>query len=178
MSQKPLAEQNYDDGANAPRSEQVARPKVMRRPANFSSSGTAMPTIHLPTATKADSIEENENLALSVPALPTVIPVYARQWQDDLRFGIAMLTILILVNLALIAWLPRLEHPELATTNTAASDISHVTQATPFGLERDAAPLTVYEKAYEAPAATPDESSTDTEPKMHTLGGADSGSEQ
>lgn len=176
MSQKTLAEQNFEDGAAAPRTEPVVRPKVMRRPANFSSSVAAMPTIHLPTAPKADSIEENENLALSAPALPMVVPMYARQWQDDLGFGIAMLTILLLVNLALIAWLPRLQHPELASTSAVASE--EMTQAIPFGMEMDATPLTVYEKAYVAPASVEEEPSANTEPKMHTLGGADSGPEQ
>jgi hypothetical protein len=172
---KGLAQNVPEDTAATARMEAHVRPKVMRRPATFSSvqGQPSMPTIHLPPATPLAETE-NENLALSVPPLALSVSAPTKLWQDDLRFGVAMLTILVLVNLALIAWLPHLRRGEplpVRTEFTYTTPAAHVTQQTP---------LTIYAKPPEAAADTsPQDQPVTTEPPVHTLrSGADSGPDQ
>ncbi len=143
-------------------SEPLVRPKVMRRPAHFSATTVAKtpaPSAPAP-ARPRDTASENENLAAS-PAAPAASTSPAQKpWQDDIRFGIALLSILVLVNFALIMWLPHMRTPSAqGTTQTVVT--TPAAQA-PKPLE---APLTFYSKP-EEPAA------------VHVLGGADSGPNQ
>ena len=75
----------------------VAKPKVMRRPAQFSK-----PAARLEPALTSDTRIEAE-----VPSAPTGAPhaPSLRPWQDDARFAVALLTIIMLFNLALSVWL-------------------------------------------------------------------------
>jgi hypothetical protein len=71
------------------------KPKVLRRPAQFSA-----PTSHAPTP-------ETTNLrtdALTKPEQPAS-QALTRPWQDDGRFAISLLAIVIVVNIALSLWL-------------------------------------------------------------------------
>ena len=69
-------------------------------------------------------------------------------WQDDLRFGAAMLVIVIAINVALMLWLPHLHH---------ASDISsrHLTAYTGIpASSADYSPVTLYASPAPAPEPT------------------------
>lgn len=68
------------------------RPKVMRRPAQFASK--ALPAQPLPALlTQTDAAE------------PTKTALHTRAWQDDGRFAITLLAIVILINVVVSAWL-------------------------------------------------------------------------
>ena len=170
---KGLAEQSFDEPVGNGRAEPTVRPKVMRRPATFSGGAVtpAMPTIHLPPT--GASTEGNENLALSAPSLPAVVTLPVKQWQDDLPFGMAMLAILVLVNLALIAWLPHL-HAANHAASAATVAMQENIRAVPFGVNVDPSSLTVYEK----PVAVEDADGAQDATRMHPPGGADSGPDQ
>ena len=75
--------------------EAPARPKVLRRPAQFSSSATSnvITPIVVPPTTKLDD-------------MPDVTPVAPRPaWQDDGRFAVMLLAIIILMNVVVVSWL-------------------------------------------------------------------------
>jgi hypothetical protein len=69
--------------------EAAARPKIMRRPPQFSS----------PT-----NVIINQEPALNLPSLtqPEVVPL---PWQDDGRFAIALVFLLVVINVLAVAWL-------------------------------------------------------------------------
>lgn len=78
-------------------SEGVAKPKIMRRPAQFSKPAIR----HDPAASADTRIEANAATSASTaPHTPALRP-----WQDDARFAFALLAIVIIVNLALSVWL-------------------------------------------------------------------------
>lgn len=90
------------------------KPKILRRPAQFSS----------PAAPSHDSA--TPDLRLNAPPLAsqhatTSLP---RPWQDDPRFAIALLAIIIIVNVALSLWLsPRSPSSSIAdTTRISAAE--------------------------------------------------------
>jgi hypothetical protein len=94
-----------------PATEPLARPKVMRRPSQFSSAPTAVftpPRDPEPTPNLAD-----ERLPEPTPALPALLPA-PRGWQDDARFGLVLVLALVVVNAALMLWLPHLKHTAAA----------------------------------------------------------------
>ncbi|MFZ4541872.1 MAG: hypothetical protein ACOYNL_08730 [Rickettsiales bacterium] len=90
--------------------ESMARPKVLRRPAQFSK--TYIPS-RLPTPIAP-------NLAAPDPA--PVAPIQ-RLWQDDGRFAITLFIIVVLVNVAVTSWLSTMEHLTI-TMPSATSTIS------------------------------------------------------
>lgn len=81
----------------------AARPKVMRRPAQFSKAAppAMADTPHLPIPV--------------APEPPAPRAMRSHPWQEDGRFGLALVAILLAVNLALMLWLPHLV-PAPATT--------------------------------------------------------------
>ncbi len=111
-----------------PAAEPLARPKVMRRPSQFSSaSATAFtpPRAPEPTPNLAD-----ERLSEPAPTLPAIVPE-ERGWQDDARFGAVLVLTLIITNTALMLWLPHLKRtttPPMAApvlTETPAPHAAH-----------------------------------------------------
>ncbi|MFM9889685.1 MAG: hypothetical protein ACKVOE_03435 [Rickettsiales bacterium] len=87
-----------------PDDDQAAvRPKVMRRPAQFSQP---TPPVVAETQLAALPVVSEPSLA----RLPRTYP-----WQDDGRFGLALVAILVVVNLALLLWLPHLLPQPIAT---------------------------------------------------------------
>lgn len=99
-------------------SDNTVRPKVMRRPAQFS------PTSASPTITSQALV-----LAMDPPAEK---PARSPAWQDDMRFAIALLAIIIFVNLAVMFWLSRMpaQTPEVTriTQSTNSDDPAAPTQ--------------------------------------------------
>lgn len=78
--------------------EGQARPKVMRRPAAL-----AAPTpTHSAQIIAADfpSLTHESTASRHAP-----LPVTARAWQDDGRFAMLLLALVVLLNLAIIGWL-------------------------------------------------------------------------
>lgn len=103
----------------------------MRRPAQFSS----------PTSSSTNNITTPDlrldTAQVAPQALGSPMP---RPWQDDPRFAIALLTIVILVNVALSLWLSP------ATPASSIADTTH-TAATKSTLTPDTAALPSPEEA-------------------------------
>ncbi len=74
--------------------EPAIRPKVMRRPAHFAGGETL--------AAGADSAAETAN----IPTIPTLYTPPARYWQEDARFGLALVLLVVVINALLILCLP------------------------------------------------------------------------
>lgn len=82
-------------GSHTP--EALARPKVMRRPAHFA---------HAPvTAPQATTIISDFPSLTSDGSPQAGTAATARAWQDDGRFAIVLLAVVVFTNLAMIAWL-------------------------------------------------------------------------
>ncbi len=121
----------------APPADGVARPKVMRRPAHFSDAAPA---------TNVQPFSAPELIAREKPA-----PV-SKSWQDDGRFAVALLAIVILTNLAVMAWLNHIgPHTKAGTSapvlaaappkENAAPTLGDITVFAQPGPTDDAAPL-------------------------------------
>ncbi len=149
-----------------------ARPKVMRRPAQFTDMRPApsvAPSIVMPAPS---AIDENEDLSQHTTAAPATAATAAstnKPWQDDVRFGIAMLTIVVLVNIALMLWLPNMR-----PVTIPAADVEKETTAGAVTTPPDHS-LTFYTKPGAEPIVT--HPSPMSEP-VRILGGADSGPNQ
>jgi hypothetical protein len=100
---------------NAEETPHMARPKLLRRPPQFSEIPEKLPA---PT--------ESAFQLQTVPAPAESLPA-AHPWQDDARFGMVMLVVVIVVNLALMAWLPHLGRVD----NISASPIAIQNSAMP-----------------------------------------------
>ena len=143
------------------------RPKVMRRPAQFSDARpkTLAPSIVMPAPS---ALDENEDLALATPASQSNLTQKA--WQDDVHFGIAMLTIVVLVNLGLMAWLPHMRPVPVAPAEQKQEATNSGTVTTLPDRS-----LTFYTKPGIDPIVTTPSQPT---PEARVLGGADSGPNQ
>lgn len=73
-----------------------ARPKIMRRPAQFSNTGAQI----IPHSLPLNMPNITTDMAPSTP-----IPQPPRAWQDDGRFAITLLALVIGINLLVSAWL-------------------------------------------------------------------------
>jgi len=80
---------------NAATADGQARPKIMRRPAQFSTTNAEI----IPHGI----LHPMPNITAEAPLLPNPTP--ERSWQDDGRFALTLLAIVISINLALSAWL-------------------------------------------------------------------------
>jgi hypothetical protein len=156
-----------------------ARPKVMRRPAQFSSSRSPAISPNAPV-TRAINPQDTRIESAPSPQLSPPAPA-AKLWQDDARFGIAMLTIVVLVNLALILWLPHMRTPSVPTVPV----IPVMTLPTPvessIGEVEPSPPLTLYTKPEPAPVPdgwTPPDTTASTSLRAPLFHGADSGPNQ
>lgn len=95
-------------------SSSVARPKIMRRPAQFSQAAGEI--ILSDISLKAPSPTVADTASINPPA--------SRTWQEDGRFAITLLAIVIGINLILSAWLsptantPSITHTPVATLKT------------------------------------------------------------
>lgn len=118
--------------ANA--TETAARPKVLRRPTQFSHKAAPppAPAISLPPLPAAPP-------AARPATLPTVI---GTSWQEDGRFGALLILIVLLVNVLLAFTLPYLGHPvqvEAASKVTLSNS-----NAMPSAVSSGTTPITVY----------------------------------
>lgn len=94
--------------------EAAPRPKFSRRPASFSRA--APPAAAMAEPAPAQAAHSSTDLVLRpepIPASTAHRPETA--WQEDARFGVAMLVLVLLVNLALIYGLPLLPRPSPAS---------------------------------------------------------------
>lgn len=155
----------FHETAAAPEKDAVARPKVMRRPSQFSATQAtaAAPEIQ-PQRSSAKPQESNEDERLPILA-PPVAPVSlaARPcWQDDLRFGIFMVSVVVAVNILLMLGLPKIRHAPAIT----ATQESTLAPLTPGGLNSPTTEQAITIYTSPAPAAPiPDA-------PVHTLGTA------
>lgn len=106
-------------GAPAPQ----VKPKIMRRPAQFST----------PTLTTANTSTPDLHLDAPQPVPQHLAAPMPRPWQDDPRFAIALLAIVIIVNVALSLWLsPSSTAPSIAdTTRESANPAAASSAPTP-----------------------------------------------
>ena len=156
-----LAPKLVSDNTPSAETEPLARPKVMRRPTHFSNAPSApsIPIPKLPTEVEA-----------SAPLPAASLPV-RMAWQDDARFGLVMLVIVVLVNIGIMLWLPHI-HTVLPTRGAAPTEGQAVFPAEIRSHGDDAA-VTLYTKP--APVAH-DEGSTAVDPieegvpMVHILG--------
>ena len=123
--------------------EAIARPKFSRRPASFSratasSAPIAAPAPTVPPAPTDTTPLKETALALRPPAAPTTTA-----WQEDARFGVVMLLLVLVVNLALIYGLPLLT---VSTPHTPAIPLVTQTKAPsmPDAVGRTGAGVTLY----------------------------------
>ena len=99
--------------APAPGAELAVRPKVLRRPAHFNAKAAPL----------AGPGESAAPVLVSLPFQPVLpqpekpVPAF-RAWQDDGKFAITLLALVILVNLAVSAWLAAIS-PDKAIAPTA-----------------------------------------------------------
>ena len=87
-------------------SEPIARPKVMRRPPQFSSPTSAT---RQPATILADQHLDAPALDAAMPTTPA--SSITRPWQDDGRFAVALLAIVITVNVMVGMWLVAITKP-------------------------------------------------------------------
>ena len=87
--------------------ETAARPKFSRRPASFSRASAPAPAStvsDVPTFITPEAAP----LAPLAPKFKPIVPPERHAWQEDARFGIAMLLIVLLVNVLLVSLLRHL----------------------------------------------------------------------
>lgn len=135
--------------------EQPVRPKVMRRPSHFSQKGPALTNEPAFLTEKHDDALDLSQPPASVPML--ALTPAAKAWQDDARFGAVMLAVVVIVNVALMLWLPHIRPipnklPDaLVTSETAVPTVQP---------DEPLSPVTLYTK----PVTQTDE------PVVHILG--------
>lgn len=93
MSERATAFNLSSTGTPPAGNELAVRPKVLRRPAHFGAKPIESP---VPVLLPLQSSEFNEQPLASTPA---------RAWQDDGKFAITLLGLVILVNIIVSAWL-------------------------------------------------------------------------
>lgn len=109
--------------------EMTARPKVLRRPSQFSTP------VNTPAA---------QPVNLPVPVLQSTeqpAGIRSSPWQEDGRFGLALVLILLVVNLALMLWLPHLRQPPAATDFSA---LAAPTEQATLTRRTETQPVTLY----------------------------------
>lgn len=113
----PNPQRRSTGGDTAP--ETTARPKFSRRPASFSRPA-ADPAPAAPATPAPLPLVPEDTPALATPgALVLRAPsIMARPWQEDVRFGVVMVLLVVLVNLALFYGLKYLPLPTLRTPPT------------------------------------------------------------
>ncbi len=93
----------------------------MRRPAQFSGSGTT-PFLPMIAAATVTTIPLDAPVSEKTPA--------SRPWQEDGKFAVALLGVVILINLAVILWLsaiaPTPVTPRLVTKQTEQTGEANV----------------------------------------------------
>lgn len=117
--------------SNAPADEAGNRPKVLRRPAQFSRKSA--PVVAVPDTTP---------LVVSTPRVAKQAPVStATAWQEDGRFGVMLIVVVALINLLLSLLLPLIGKPQHAgntlrttTINSNASMPSAMSTGQPSGV--------------------------------------------
>lgn len=83
----------------------VVRPKILRRPAQFSGE---IPAGKVLTA-----------LRLAAPMPIVAATPASKPWQDDGRFAVALLTIIILMNVLVTLWLAHITRQQTSNTTPA-----------------------------------------------------------
>ena len=92
--------------------ESAMRPKVLRRPAQFSAPAAASNVVSLPGTRQELPMER-----------PPVAPS-PRVWQDDGHFGIALMVLLLVVNGAAALWLSHTPKDALIITQSPSAPSS------------------------------------------------------
>lgn len=88
-------------------SDTAPRPKFSRRPASFSRATVPSAPVAVPVESASEPASPLPNRATK-HQLPATIATTETPWQEDARFGIVMLVLILLVNLALVYGLPLL----------------------------------------------------------------------
>jgi hypothetical protein len=108
------AHEHATTSADTHNGDSTARPKISKRPAQFSSP-----------AARASSV--TALAPLLTPEAPMSAPATAasahKPWQDDGRFAVALLTIVLLVNLIVSYWLSQVQ-PATPQKNPIAAEMS------------------------------------------------------
>ena len=151
--------------------EPAARPKVMRRPTQFFTLDEAvlqpLPLVHS---------EESVNLT-ATPTLPTSLTTRqnALAWQEDARFGVVMLTLVVAINIALMLWLPTLKNHHREASPPLITSDANMSTVQPD--HRITAPVTLYSKSAPAAETAAEDASTEDAspllappPLVHILG--------
>ena len=128
------------------------RPKVMRRPAQFSAP---IPVSTGPSAPVAPPKLRPGFRTLSAPILEVSVPApisqFAPVWQEDTRFGLLMLVVVIAINAGLAWWLPQLH---ISPTSAVASSVTPLPTPASAAQIAPLANVTLYKKL-PTPAQTP-----------------------
>lgn len=128
-----------DSAASA---DAAIRPKLLRRPAQF----TVTPP-QVADSPSAHALSEDVKLADPTPNSPLAATTATGTWQDDLLFGVVMVILVVAVNLFLILGLPR---PQVVPSapGTASAPVQQQSVVAPH----TPAPLTLYSKPQLPPA--------------------------
>lgn len=105
--------------------EPVIRPKVMRRPAQFAGE-------------QANNEPMPEDISEARLPIPYQSPV--RYWQEDARFGLALVAMVVVTNILLMVCLPLLTPHKMSSM----TDIAATEHATPATNETARGAITIY----------------------------------
>ncbi len=138
---QPRADTPYAESG----AEIAARPKFARRPASFS-RGTPTPMAAMPApSSEADTPKLTARTAL--PALALHGPAHTA-WQEDARFGVVMLVLVLLVNIALVYGLSHL--PTGTTATPGPTQVTAKAPSMPQAVNRSDNGITFFTQPSEA----------------------------
>ncbi|MEJ0009931.1 MAG: hypothetical protein WDN72_05050 [Alphaproteobacteria bacterium] len=113
--------------------EEAVRPKVLRRPAQFSRA------VPVPLAA-----EPPPTPVANLPALATPTPAMGRAWQEDVRFGLALIVSLFFINLVMVWLVPHLPGTDAAADDAGGNGITFGNAVLPQEVTRSPSAVTLY----------------------------------
>lgn len=135
VTPEPFASAATGEGAGEP----ASRPKFSRRPASFSRPPSEDGPVAVPAA--------SEKLPVPVPAAAAASTTpHGTPWQEDARFGIALLIVVVIINTALVWGLPLLpDH----TVRSGPTQVTAKAPTMPDAIGREEGHVTLYSQPEE-----------------------------
>lgn len=99
--------------SDTPASDSAARPKVLRRPAQFSRRpGAPEPAPEPEPLPVTEASFPTRSYGRRAGDTPRPTPIVEPHWSEDSRFGIALILGVVLVNAVLVVFLPLMHKPQ------------------------------------------------------------------
>ena len=113
MQQPHPSFSSEQDSPRSPAHAVAVRPKVLRRPENFDTTGgTGQRLVEQPSAAPT-----SDGVVTAQPSTP---------WQEDGRFGLVMFAVIAVLNIMLTYWLPALRHEKTELAQTDIRDTANL----------------------------------------------------